>query len=90
VLNIMHEHWPTTFNAADVAQFANEQGHPHAANLRDFLYPGHPQGHIATPKSVGKRLKSHIGEPVRLGDKTLILRALPSRTGTLAYFVHVG
>jgi hypothetical protein len=87
VLAILIEHWPTTFTAADVATLVNEQGNPHATTLRDFFYPGHTTGQLATPKSVGKRLKSHMDEPVINGKATLILRST-TRAHAGSYFVH--
>jgi hypothetical protein len=42
--------------------------------LREFLYPGAPTFYAATPKSISKRLKDHLDEPVKHGGRTLILR----------------
>jgi hypothetical protein len=43
---------------------------------------------VATPKSVGHRLKAHVDEPVRSGHRTLILRTREDRVGTMNYFVY--
>jgi hypothetical protein len=62
------------FDANEIAQLVNSQIDPRGTTLREFLYPDEPAGMVATPKSVGKRLKNHIDEPVKAGDRTLILR----------------
>jgi hypothetical protein len=87
ILAILAEHCPTTFTAADVATMVNEAGNPHANALRDFLYPGQPPGHLASPKSVGKVLQKHRDEPVKHGENTLILRSTKDRTNALTFFV---
>ena len=73
-LAIMAYQWPVTFDASDVAKLINDQSDQQGATLREFLYPGAPSNHMATPKSVGRLLKNHIDEPVRRGERTLILR----------------
>jgi len=69
------------FQAADVARIVNDQSDYRlederqcSATVREFLFPTAPPGQTVTAKSVGKRLKRHIGEPVRQGDRTLILK----------------
>ncbi len=62
--------------------------------LREFLYPGAPAGFAAAARSVGKRLKAHIDEPVRNGEETLILRKLEETAdkktkGALKYHIHM-
>ena len=73
-LGIMVTQWPMVFSAAEVARLVNEQADQHGTALRDFLYPGVPTFYVVTPKSVSKCLKNHLGEPVKYGDRTLILR----------------
>jgi hypothetical protein len=73
-LAIMAYKWPVTFDASDVAKLINDQSDQQGATLREFLYPGAPSNHMATPKSVGRLLKNHIDEAVRRGERTLILR----------------
>jgi hypothetical protein len=41
--------------------------------LRDFLFGQTTTGFVATPKGVGKRLRAHVDEPVRVGDQVLAL-----------------
>jgi len=77
-----------TFKATDVVELVNEAS-PNGVTLRDFLFPGAPSGYIATPKAVGKRLKSHIDEPVRNGDRVLTLKGRAVRGG-LSYYVNTG
>jgi hypothetical protein len=75
-LNILALQWPSTsFTAADITRLVNDISDARGAALREFLYPGVPPIYVATPKSVGKRLKVHLDEPVKYGDRTLILRA---------------
>ena len=71
----------TMFQAADVARKVNDQSEftPDAerqrnATVREFLFPTTPPGHTVTAKSVGKRLRRHVGEPVTQGGRTLILK----------------
>ena len=73
-LAIMATQWPMMFSAAEVARLVNDQADQHGTALREFLYPGSPTFYVATPKSVGKRLNKHLDEPVKHGDRTLILR----------------
>ncbi len=60
--------------------------------LREFLYPGQPQDFVASAKSIGKRLKAHVDEPVKSGDRTLVLRArldtTGAATGTLRFHIE--
>ena len=75
-LAIMAAQWPMTFDAAEVARLVNDQANQHGAALREFLYPGAATFYTATPKSVAKRLKNHLDEPVKRGESTLILRRM--------------
>jgi hypothetical protein len=100
-LAVMERRW-TEFKANDVADLINKRDadasldletlremNRDSATLRDFLFGHTPAGFVATPKSVGHRLKAHVDEPVRSGERTLILRARPDRNGTINYFVSV-
>jgi len=58
-----------------------------SATLRDFLFGPTPPGFVATPKSVSKRLRAHIDEPVRVGDKTLVLRRSTDRDKVSNFWV---
>jgi hypothetical protein len=100
-LEIMLQKWSGQFDAADVAKFINVQpqtdqygprtADPGAVSLREFLYPGAPANHTVTPKSVGKLLKNHVDEPVKAGERTLILRKHEdSHTKKWTYFIEVG
>ena len=77
VLDAMKTKWPVTFKAADVSKEINDREIDNALRdmLRDFLYPNMPINQAATPKSVGKRLSKHIGDPVRQGKATLKLKS---------------
>jgi hypothetical protein len=81
------------FTAGNVVGSINNPLSMLGAVLRDFLYPGAPPTHIATPKSVGKLLRRHLDDPVRHGDRTLILRKWRDPGGgpnaSLSYFIEV-
>jgi hypothetical protein len=97
----MLQKWMGTFDAADVAKAINVQTtttdyygapsspDPGAGALREFLFPSTSPSHMATPRSVGKRLRNHIDEPVRSRERTLILRKEEARAGKVLYFVEV-
>lgn len=82
-LGALADKWPNAanFNARDVATMVNDRSE-YATDaavqqnqiLRELLYPNAPPNLIATPKGVGKRLGSLIGEPVKKGDLTMALR----------------
>jgi hypothetical protein len=64
------------FKAADVADAINAASiNADALTVRSFLFPNQTSGTAVTAKAVGKRLKAHIGEPVRHGTKTFVLKA---------------
>lgn len=80
---------PANFTAASVAEITNQQHNYKGKALKEFLYPGQPDNLMVTAKSVGRMLKQHVGNVVRSGDKTLVLRSVPTREGgKLSYFVH--
>jgi hypothetical protein len=85
-LAVMQRRWPT-FKANDAADLINRKDadagldlntlhemNADSATLRDFLFGSTPPGFVATPKAVGKRLRAHLDEPVRVGNQTLVLR----------------
>jgi hypothetical protein len=99
-LVVMERRW-TEFKASDVADLINKRDadasldletlremNRDSATLRDFLFGHTPAGFLATPKSVGRRLNAHVDEPVRSGERTLILRTHEDRVGTIKYFVY--
>ena len=89
-LGVMAEQWSMTFNAGDLALLINDQSNPRGAALREFLFPGAPPNYAATPKSVSKRLKSHLDEPVKICERTLILRKHEDKHNKkLVYFINV-
>jgi hypothetical protein len=100
-LEIMLRVMPSSFDAADLARFISVQptdqyGAPRtpdtsAASLREFLYPSASPNHVVTPKSVAKLLKLHVDEPVKVGERTLILRKQEDlHTKMWSYFIEVG
>ena len=79
-LEIMLSKWMGAFDAADVAKAINGQPQdrsspdqygapstpdPNAASLREFLFPTAPLNQLANPKSIGRRMRNHVDEPVR-------------------------
>jgi hypothetical protein len=64
------------FKAADVAAAINAASiNADALAVRGFLFSDQSPGTPVTPKAVGRRLKAHIGEPVRHGREALVLKA---------------
>lgn len=87
------------FQASDLAKVINDQSEyrtdaerDRSAILREFLFSTTPAGQIVTAKAVGKRLKRHVGEPVKHGDRTLVLKEWRDPNGgpkgALGYFVQ--
>jgi hypothetical protein len=64
-----------SFKAADVCALVNTSSDERGTILRAFLCPNMVPGAFASPKSVGKNLKKHVGEPVQHGDRTLTLKS---------------
>jgi hypothetical protein len=66
------------FKASDVADVINSGmvASAEAITVRSFLFPTTPTGTPVTAKGVAKRLRAHIGEPVRHGGQTLVLRSI--------------
>lgn len=85
------------FQASDVAHMVNDQDEftpeeqrQRNATVREFLFPTLPSRQIVTPKAVSKRLKRHIGEPVKSGELTLCLKETPdTHSKSLRFFVNV-
>jgi hypothetical protein len=91
-LEAMAKEWSKTrFVAADLAVHVNNTSQGQlGVILREFLFPGAPPAthHTFSAKSVGRRLKSHVDEPVKSGDWMLTLRSWRKNTATeLAYYV---
>jgi hypothetical protein len=71
-------------------QYVHEADKQLAITLREFLFPKLPPGHAVSAKSVASRLKRHVGEPVKHGDKTLILKTIhDAHTKQIVYYVEV-
>jgi hypothetical protein len=98
VLVGMRRKWPGTFKASDVCTVVNGTGgfggYEDAGlggDIRDYLVL--PPNTAITPKAIGKRLKKHVGEPVRSkGEKegemfTLALKTTEDRDGGMLYYV---
>ena len=76
VLDVLVKTWPDQFTASDVAGMINNQfPNEDEQTLRDYLLPGAPPHHVFSPKSIGRLLKRHLDEPVRSGERTLVLRS---------------
>jgi hypothetical protein len=46
------------------------------STLREFLFPTLPQGQTVSAKSVGRLLNKYLGNPVRTGQQTLVLKTV--------------
>ena len=64
------------FAAQKVAEIINDMMSEDSDTLRSFLYPGVPVRDWVKvkPRSVGHRLGNHIDNPVKIGERVLILR----------------
>jgi len=73
----MNSIWPEgkTFNSLAVCQIINQFDHLHQDTLREFFYPTLEHGKKATSKSLGRLIMNHIDNPVKVDDKTLILKS---------------
>jgi hypothetical protein len=92
-LDLIAKQWPMQFKASDVATLVNDRSDPRGTTLRDYLFPDAPQNYVASPKAVSKALGAHVDEPIKNGDRTLILRkwrtASAGPKGTLSFYVHI-
>jgi hypothetical protein len=93
--------WPNSgkFQASEVATLLNYHGEQQSnedrervATLREFLFPKMPPNQDLSAKSVGRAIKRHVGEPVKAGDRTLILKEWRDPhggpKGALSYYVQ--
>jgi hypothetical protein len=67
------------FKASDVVKAINDFSDDddimgHSSVVRSFLFPTETLYRLMTPKTVAKRLKVHVGEPVTYGGETLVLK----------------
>jgi hypothetical protein len=76
VLEILVKQWSgKQFTATAVAGMVNNWNqNEDDQTLRDFLLPGALAGHVFTAKTIARLLKRHLDEPVRSGERTLVLR----------------
>jgi hypothetical protein len=75
-LEVLVKKWPEQFTASDVVGMVNNPDpNEDEQTLREYLLPGVPSRTQFSSKSVGKRLKQHLDEPVRSGKRTLVLRS---------------
>jgi hypothetical protein len=76
VLDVLVKKWPEQCTASDVAGMINNPSpNEDEQTLREYLLPGALPNHVFSAKSIGKRLKQHADEPVRSGERTLVLRS---------------
>jgi hypothetical protein len=74
VLEILEKRIATkVFAANEVAKIANDMT-ADSEVLREILFPDLRENATVSSKSMGRRLKKHIDEPVRSGERVLILR----------------
>jgi len=95
--------WPeqAAFRSSDLATILNNRSEyavntdkECASTVREFLFPKTPSNQDVSAKSVGKALKRHVGEPVKAGGRTLILKEWRDPrngpNGALSYLVQAG
>jgi hypothetical protein len=76
VLEVLAKKWPDKFTASDLVAMVNTpEPNEDEQTLRDFLMPNARPDHQFTSKSIGKRLKQYIDNPVRSGERVLVLRS---------------
>ena len=75
-LEVLVKKWPEQFTASDVVGTVNNPDpNEDEQTLREYLLPGAPSHTQFSSKSIGKRLKQHLDDPVRSGERTLVLRS---------------
>jgi hypothetical protein len=87
------------FKASDVARMLNDRSErgpgevERCALVKEFLFPGTSPDLSVTSIAIGKRLRKHVGEPVSIGNETLILREEKEKGGggraSSEYFVEI-
>jgi hypothetical protein len=90
VLDVPVKKWPKQFTASDVAgMIKNPYPNEDEQTLREYLLPGALPNHVFSPKSIGRLLKQHLDEPVRSGERALVLRSWEDKhTKVRVYGVH--
>jgi hypothetical protein len=93
-LSIMQKQWSALqkgFQASDVVDFLNDHSNvPDAVALRTFFLPAAPANTAAEPKSIGCKLRTHVGEVVPYGGRQLVLKRAPKSPNSkkaVHYFV---
>jgi len=76
VLDVLVKKWPEQFTASDVAEMINiPYPEEDEQTIRDFLLLGARPDHEFSSRSIGKRLKQYIDNPVRSGERVFVLRS---------------
>jgi hypothetical protein len=80
------------FTAADVAGRLSRNTAMHRPDdvltVREFLFPGVDASYVFSAKSLGRKLKRHLDEPVKKGRRTLVLRRwMDPHTEVFKYYV---
>jgi hypothetical protein len=102
MLEVFEKLWPDEqeFSASAVAALVNraamagsvfyrETPDEDEQLVREVLLPGTPQNYVFQTKSVGRLLKKHLNEPVRSGERALVLVSREDKhAGQLAYRVR--
>ncbi|MGY3563169.1 hypothetical protein ACVWXP_006438 [Bradyrhizobium sp. USDA 4463] len=93
-LSIMQKQWGARqkgFQASDVVDFLNDHSNvPNAVALRTFFLPAAPANAMAEPKSIGCKLRTHVGDVVPYGGRQLALKRVPKSPNSkraVHYFV---
>ena len=87
VLDVLVKKWPDQFTASDVAGMINNPSpNEDEQTLREYLLPGALPHHVFSAKSIGQLLKQHLDEPVRSGERTLVLRSWEDKHSKLRFY----
>jgi hypothetical protein len=69
--------FPNGFEAKDATSYVNDapEGNRLKALLREFLFDGRPPSEKPSSRAVGKQLARHVGNVVRYGKGSVVLKA---------------
>jgi hypothetical protein len=83
-LGIMQKQWGALqkgFGASQVVEFLNNNNNPpDVVALRTFFLPTAPTNTVAEPRSIGRKLRQHVGEVVPYQGHTLVLKRMSKET----------
>jgi hypothetical protein len=85
--------WPVLDSGDREPPRQDDERSPRCQIIKEFLFPDLGAFHtIITAKMIGKRLRAHVGNAVRHGGRTLILKKTSNVSGgpkaAVRYYVH--